>query len=65
VTLPPQPEECRRDWTLLGRDQLVGHDQLSAVKRYETYITGTINPSRRRCWAFNEQIRAGLAGSMK
>lgn len=57
-----QPEECRRDWPLLGRADLVGRDRLTGIARYEDYITGTINPSKRRCWSFNEDIRTGLAG---
>jgi hypothetical protein len=62
VSIERQPDECRGDWPLLDRAQLVGHEALSGVKRYESYITGTINPAKARCFAFNETIRTGLAG---
>lgn len=65
VTIAPQPDACREPWPLLPRAQLVGHDQLSAVKRYEAYIAGPINQQKRTCWQFNEDLRAGLAGTAK
>lgn len=49
-----QPEECRRDWPLLGRSDLVGRGQLTGIGLYEAYITDTINPAKHRCWQFNE-----------
>lgn len=62
VDIDPQPDECGKDWRLLTRGQLVGHDALSAVKRYEAYIINTINPQKKRCFELNEAVRSGLRG---
>ena len=56
-----QPQECREDWSLLDRDEIVGHAKLAVIDTYEAYITDTINPAKRRCWQFNENIHAGVA----
>lgn len=56
-----QPAECRQDWPLLDRGQIVGREKLVVIDKYEAYITGTINPGKRRCWQFNERIYAGPA----
>lgn len=56
-----QPRECREDWPLLERDEIVGREKLVVIDKYEDYITGTINPGKRRCWQFNENVHAGTA----
>lgn len=61
VTVAEQPAECRTSWPLLPRSDLVGREALSGIDRYEAYITEQINPAKRRCWQFNEDIRAGLS----
>lgn len=57
-----QPEECRKDWPLLARGDIVGREKLVVIDKYESYIAKTINPTKRRCWTFNDNIYAGLAG---
>lgn len=54
-----QPRECREDWPLLDRAEIVGREKLVVIDKYEAYIAGTINPGKRRCWQFNENIHAG------
>lgn len=54
-----QPEECRQDWPLLDRTQIVGREKLVVIDKYEAYITDTVNPGKRRCWQFNENVYAG------
>lgn len=63
VTIERQPDECQSKWPLLDRGQVVGSEALTVIDRYETYIEGTINPAKARCWLFNENIRAGLSRS--
>lgn len=58
-----QPEECRTPWPLLDRSRIVGREKLVVIDQYESYITNTINPAKRRCWQFNENVNAGLAGN--
>ena len=60
VAIAPQPSECREECELLPRTDLVGREALSGIDRYEVYITDEINPTKRRCWQFNEDIRTGL-----
>ncbi len=63
VLRPQQPEECRTAWPLLDRSRIVGREKLVVIDQYESYITDTINPAKRRCWQFNENVNAGLAGN--
>lgn len=60
-----QPRECRDDWPLLDRDQIIGQEKLVVIDQYEAYITDKINPAKRRCWQFNENVYAGAAGGAK
>jgi len=62
VTIAPQPRECREAYELLPRKDLVGQEALIGIDRYEAYITVEINPTKRRCWQLNEDIRTGLRG---
>lgn len=62
VELERQPRECREDWPLLDREDLVGREAIVGIDLYEAYIADTINPSKRRCWRFNENQRVGLKG---
>lgn len=63
VEVAPQPRECREDYELLPRQELVGREALTGIDRYEAYITDEVNPTKRRCFQFNENIRTGLAGA--
>jgi hypothetical protein len=57
-----QPGECKQEYGLLPRSEVVGQEPLIIVDRYEDFITGTVNPTKRRCWQFNENIHSGRAG---
>lgn len=56
-----QPRECRENWPLLDREEMVGREKLVVIDKYEAYVADTINPSKRRCWQFNENVYAGTA----
>jgi hypothetical protein len=65
IDVPRQPRECREEYELLPRGEVVGQQALILVDRYEQFITGTVNPTKRRCFQFNDNIRSGLARSAR
>jgi hypothetical protein len=60
VTIEKQPRQCGEDWPLLPLGTIGSHDPRAGVKLYERYITGEINPQKRRCFRFNDDQRSGL-----
>ncbi len=61
MTIDRQPDECRQMWADLRPRP--GEGPQSVLRRYIEYVRGPINSRVARCYAFNENQRAGLAGN--